>query len=122
MQEIKTIENKLMADAHEAYDELRNMIISFPHRCCKFAAKEMHKKGYDIVSGIIYLDNYCNMNEYKQLVHYWNHDKDSGKFIDITSAQFDIHLNKRLPQIFVWKDEKTIYMPKKIGITPFEVI
>ena len=95
----------------------------FPYRCCTFAVKDMHKKGYEIIAGFVKVDNYCGMDTIKELRHYWNKVPQTNISFDITSSQFNIHLRETFPNVLVWQnDEITKYIPTKEGISPYEVI
>jgi hypothetical protein len=116
---------KFMIDALEIRGELDRSIDMFPNRCCKFAVLNMNKKGYGINQGVIRLDNYCSLGIDKEIVHYWNFDRESGVEFDITASQFNIHLSseRAMSEIEVWKKgENLIYVVNREDISSDWVI
>lgn len=112
-------------DANEAIDKLKEILELFPYRCCKFAVKEMSERGYEIVQGIVKLDNYCGLGQFKERIHYWSFDPETQQNIDITASQLNIHLSdeKKLPYIAIWKDgQLEIYVTERTRFPPSRVI
>ena len=111
--------------AKNTRDILKNNLKLFPYRCCKFAVIEMYEKNFEIIKGIVRLDNYCEMNISREIPHFWNRCSKTGKNIDITASQFNIHLseNKQLPDIFIWsKRNNTFYTEERTNLKPNEII
>lgn len=97
----------LEQEAKEAIELLKQKHSSFPQRCCKFAAREMHSRGCQIVSGSVIVDNYIGIGKVIELYHYWNYDQNSGLYVDITASQFNAHLSEgSLPEIALWRREE----------------
>lgn len=114
----------LEEDAIEIYDSLKKEYYNFPKDCCKIAALAMYEKGYKIIQGKVHLDNYCNLGKFQEIIHYWNYDSFSGKEIDLSSEQFNLHIkNYFLPKIGVWlpKNRPKYYKKFRKGLKPREV-
>ncbi len=115
----------LEVDMEETWNALKEQYRLFPYRCCKPAVREMYLKGYEIVAGVVRVDNYCNMEEPYELQHYWNSDPTIGQNFDITASQFNIHLSvsKQLPKFAIWSGNNTlVYVEKQRGLQPDQVI
>ncbi len=115
----------LESDAKEIRRKLEDKY-PFPLNLCKPPVKSMHARGYQIVMGRVYVDNYCNMGQPDVIpLHYWIYDPCSKRYCDITASQFNIHLSpgKKLPEIYIWSEgEKTIYIEERRELSPYEVL
>jgi hypothetical protein len=96
----------------------------FPSKCCKFAALEMYKRGYEIVMGIVHVqpDNKCELGG--KNLHFWNYDPLSKRFVDITASQFNGYFRIPLSNIAIWTQGEAPpgYELIKRNISPYNVI
>lgn len=116
-------EDKLGITAREVWNKLKKENHSFPDKGEKIAVREMHKRGYDIIKGFVYVNNYCNTDEVELIPSYWNSDPRTEEDFDITASQFN-HLfsNERFPMIARRINDNFIYRVIKRNISPEEVV
>jgi hypothetical protein len=107
----------------EIRDDLSSRIPEFPYQGCSRAALELHRQGLEIILGWVKLNNYCGMGQDKNIPHYWNYDPKTGRHVCITASQFNIHLNEKLPEILIWKEneDNSIYVVQQRNIDPREM-
>ncbi len=92
---------KIKQDAEKTIRRLKQ-IENFPNRQCMIASCELSKKGYPIIYGTFYVDNYCGMGLERYITHFWNYDLKTGKYIDISCSQFNKYLKKdSFPEILI---------------------
>ncbi len=65
---------RIRQDALEIRESLVSKLDLFPTRSCKIGAIAMHNRDYEIVCGIVTLDNYCRMGLSKEITHFWNYE------------------------------------------------
>jgi hypothetical protein len=109
------------ANIRQARDKLKLQHSLFPYRCCKFATREMHSRGYEIVQGKVAVEDYCGIGEKKELVHYWNFDAEKKLYIDITASQFNIHTKRELPEIHIFKEDE-MYSEIRKNLENYQVL
>jgi hypothetical protein len=115
----------LEEDAKKAYDDLSARNSCFPNKFCKIAAILMSWLGYNIIQGVVKLDNYCGSGKSLEMVHYWNYDSVSGREFDLTSEQFNIHIHgSPLPEVGIWHPESRpgFYQERRRSLNPYEII
>jgi hypothetical protein len=113
----------LTEDIMEAYEELCEHISHFPMNCCKHAATAMYVKGYDIIQGFVRLDDKYNPGESRRVLHYWNYDRSTSTYFDLTAGQFSSG-GKPLLDIMTWKENEAnpMYELKRKNVKPREVL
>jgi len=84
------------------------------------AVVELHRRGYEIVAGMVNVDNYCGMGTTLEWPHYWNHDPATKQDFDITASQFNIHIRDgKMPEILKWEPgQNQHFKATKRGISP----